>query len=115
MRFLFDQNISHKILDRLPDLCKESTSVKSEGLVNEPDRVIWEFARRNNFIVVTQDSDFNDLTSLHGFPPKIVWIRSGNLRTDEIADLLIKKLDAIQDFLKDDNLGCLEIIRLRKK
>jgi predicted nuclease of predicted toxin-antitoxin system len=115
MRFLFDQNISHKILDRLPDLCKESTSVKSEGLVNEPDRVIWEFARRNNFIVVTQDSDFNDLTALHGFPPKIVWIRSGNLRTDEIADLLIKKLDAIQDFLKDDNLGCLEIIRLRKK
>ena len=57
----------------------------------------------------------NDLTALHGFPPKIVWIRSGNLRTDEIADLLIKKLDAIQDFLKDDNLGCLEIIRLRKK
>ncbi|MBV2246149.1 MAG: DUF5615 family PIN-like protein [Lentimicrobium sp.] len=115
MRFLFDQNISHKILDRLPDLCKESTSVKNEGLINESDRIIWEFARRNNFIVVTQDSDFNDLTALHGFPPKIVWIRSGNLRTDEIADLLIKKLDAIQDFLKDDNLGCLEIIRLRKK
>jgi len=114
MRFLFDQNISHKILNRLPDLCKESTSVKSEGLINEPDRVIWEFARSNNLIVVTQDSDFNDLTALHGFPPKIIWIRSGNLRTDEIADLLIKKLEAIQDFLKDDNLGCLEIIRLRK-
>ncbi|MBN2761697.1 MAG: DUF5615 family PIN-like protein [Bacteroidales bacterium] len=115
MRFLFDQNISHKILTRLPDLFKESTSVKNEGLINEPDKVIWEFAKRNNFIVVTQDSDFNDLTALYGFPPKIIWIRSGNLRTDEIADLLEKKLKSIQDFIEDENLGCLEIIRLRKK
>ena len=115
MRFLFDQNISHRILHRLPDLFKESASVKGEGLINEPDRVIWEFARRNNFVIVTQDSDFNDLTALHGFPPKIVWIRSGNLKTDEIADLLIKKLNSIQEFIKDENLGCLEIISLRKR
>ena len=83
MRFLFDQNISHRILQRLPELFKESASVKGEGLINEPDRVIWEFARSNNFVIVPQDSDFNDLTALHGFPPKIVWIRSGNLKTLE--------------------------------
>ncbi|MBG0859854.1 MAG: DUF5615 family PIN-like protein [Bacteroidales bacterium] len=115
MKFLFDQNISHRILDRLPELFIESTSVKKEGLIIEPDRNIWEFAKRENFVIVTLDSDFNDLTALYGFPPKIIWIRTGNLKTEAIADLLIKNQQAIQEFLKDENLGCFEIIRLRKK
>jgi predicted nuclease of predicted toxin-antitoxin system len=115
MKFLFDQNISHRILDRLPVLFKESTSVKKEGLINEPDKSIWEFAKRKNLVIVTQDSDFNDLTALYGFPPKIIWIRSGNLKTDDIVELLIKNQKKIQDFLQDENLGCFEIIRLRKK
>ncbi len=115
MKLLFDQNISHRILDRLPELFKESTSVKKEGLINDLDRKIWEFAKRENLVIVTQDSDYNDLTALYGFPPKIIWIRSGNLKTDEVVELLIKNQNAIQDFLKDENLGCLEIIRIRKK
>lgn len=86
MKLLFDQNISHRILDKLPELFKESSSVKREGLINEPDKVIREFAKLGGFVIVTRDSDFNDLTALYGFPPKIVWIRSGNLKTDDIAD-----------------------------
>jgi predicted nuclease of predicted toxin-antitoxin system len=115
MKFLFDQNISHRILDILPDLFKESTSVKREGLINAPDKSIWEFAKRENLVIVTQDSDFNDLTALNGFPPKIIWIRSGNLKTDEIADLLTRNQNSIQDFLTDKDLGCLEIVRLTIK
>jgi predicted nuclease of predicted toxin-antitoxin system len=115
MRLLFDQNISHRILERLPEQLKESTSVKKEGLINASDLNIWEFAREENFVIVTQDSDFNDLTALYGFPPKIIWMRSGNLKTNEIAGLLIRNLNSIQDFLKDKDLGCFEIIRLRNK
>ena len=115
MRFLFDQNISHRILDRLPVLFGDSTSVKKEGLSNAPDMTIWEFARQKNYVIVTQDSDFNNLTALNGSPPKIVWIRSGNLRTEEIAELLIKNQSSIQDFLNNEELGCLEIIRLKRK
>ncbi len=115
MRFLFDQNISHRILDKLPDLFEGSTSIKKEGLINAPDKTIWDFAKRENFVIVTQDSDFNDLTALNGFPPKIIWIRSGNLKTDEIADLITKNQNSIQDFLKDENLGCFEIVRLTIK
>jgi predicted nuclease of predicted toxin-antitoxin system len=46
---------------------------------------------------------------------KIIWIRSGNLKTDEIADLLIKNQSSIQDFINNHELGCLEIIRLKRK
>lgn len=87
MKLLFDQNISHKVLQYLPKEFFGSTSVKQEGLINDPDRNIWEYAKTNNFTIVTQDSDFNDLNSLIGFPPKVIWVRTGNLNTKQIAEV----------------------------
>lgn len=70
MRFLFDQNISHRILKCLPEKYSDSTTVKNEGLINATDREIWEYAKTKAYIIVTQDSDFNDLTSLYDFLPR---------------------------------------------
>jgi len=67
MKFLFDQNISHRILALIPEQFSGSTSIKKEGLINAQDKQIWEFAKDHNFIIVTQDSDFNDLNTLYGF------------------------------------------------
>lgn len=78
MKLLFDQNISFRILNSLPEKYKGSTTIKHEGLMNALDIDIWRFAKENGFIIVTQDSDFNDLNSLYGFPPKVIWIRTGN-------------------------------------
>jgi predicted nuclease of predicted toxin-antitoxin system len=80
-------------------------------LINASDRTIWDFARKNDFIIVTQDSDFNGLNSLYGFPPKLIWIRLGNLKNKELADLLIRYTDEIRRFALDKNLGCFEIFR----
>jgi predicted nuclease of predicted toxin-antitoxin system len=113
MRFLFDQNISHRILKLLPEQYADSTTVKSENLINVMDKEIWDFAKRNDFVIVTQDSDFNDLNSLFGFPPKIIWIRTGNLRTQAIVDILIDYSEEINKFLNDENYGCFEIFRLK--
>lgn len=112
MRFLFDQNISHRILKILPEAFSDSTSAKKEGLIDASDKEIWDFAKINNYIIVTQDSDFNDLNSLYGFPPKIIWIRTGNLKTQSIVDILISHNDEIKQFLNDHNYGCFEIFRL---
>jgi hypothetical protein len=45
MRFLFDQNISQRILRLLPVLFNGSTHVKQEGLLNALDIHIWEYAK----------------------------------------------------------------------
>jgi len=115
MRLLLDQNISHKVLHYLPDQFIGSTSVKKEGLINSPDKEIWEFAKEKDFVIVTQDSDFNDLNSLYGFPPKVIWIRTGNLKTMEIVDVLIDYAEDIENFLTNENYGCLEIVNIKKK
>ena len=80
-------------------------------MINSKDRIIWEFAKEHNYIIVTQDSDFNDLNSLYGFPTKIIWIRTGNLNTKTLLDILIEHIVEIKDFLEDDSYGCFEIIK----
>jgi len=112
MRFLFDQNISHRILSLLPEQFSGSTSVKKEGLINAYDKHIWDYARLNNYMIVTQDSDFNDLSTLLGFPPKIIWIRTGNLTTKAILDILIDNYYNQQNFESDHELNTFKIKKL---
>jgi len=112
MRFLFDQNISYKILKLLPEQYKESTSVKTEKMINNTDREIWEFARRNNYVIVTHDSDFNDLNALFGFPPKIIWIRTGNIRPQELTNIILQHESEIAKFISEDIFGCFEIFSI---
>lgn len=49
---------------------------------------------------------------INGHPPKIIWIRTGNLTTDELAKLLILRKTIIDKFLHDEDykeLSCIEI------
>ena len=39
------------------------------------DRAIWEYAKANDFILVSQDADFADMATLFGLPPKVIWLR----------------------------------------
>jgi predicted nuclease of predicted toxin-antitoxin system len=112
MNLLFDQNISSRILKLLPARTAGSSHVKFEGLTNAHDRQVWEYAKKNNFTIVTQDSDFNDLTTLLGFPPKIIWIRTGNLKTAAIHQIIAQHLEEIGDFINDSTYGCFEITRI---
>jgi|GEM_PF-5340318 len=62
------------------------------------------------FTIVTQYSDFNELSALFDVSPKITWIRFGNLPTLNIAGILITQFDQTTDFLNNSELGCFEII-----
>ncbi|MGJ3234524.1 DUF5615 family PIN-like protein [Marivirga sp.] len=109
MRLIFDQNISHRILKELPSRFSASTTIKKESLVNADDKEIWEFAKDFNFTIVTQDSDFNDLNSVYGYPPKIVWLRLGNLTTVQIVKIILTKEEEILNFINNEAYGCFEI------
>lgn len=111
MNLLFDQNISPKIVKQLAGLFPDAKQVRHVGLEDAPDILIFEFARKNNFAIVTFDSDYVDLHVVKGMPPKIIWMRTGNLTTKFVADLLISNVELIKRFLKSDQVedGILEI------
>ncbi|MFB2979897.1 DUF5615 family PIN-like protein [Microseira sp. BLCC-F43] len=77
---LFDQNLSPRLVDRLADIYPGSVHVDAIGLPTAPDREVWEFARQYDYIIVTKDADFSELSLLLGFPPKVIWIRRGNCK-----------------------------------
>jgi predicted nuclease of predicted toxin-antitoxin system len=115
MKLLFDQNISSKILKNLPQEFSNSSHVKKEKLINATDKQIWEFAKLNEFTIVTQDSDFNDLNILYGNPPKIIWIRTGNIKTTMLLEILLEYKEELLNFIEDSNYGCFEIFKILKK
>lgn len=69
MKLLFDENISYKLYQRLSDIFPNSSHIKAFRLETKEDIQIWEFAKHEDFIIVTQDSDFNDISNILGFPP----------------------------------------------
>ena len=115
MKLLFDQNISYRILHILPKQYEHSSHIKKEGLLNEKDIKIWEFAKQNNYTIITQDADFNDLNTLYGHPPKIIWIRTGNISTIALLNILIGYNDELEKFISDKNFGCFEIVKIINK
>jgi predicted nuclease of predicted toxin-antitoxin system len=72
------------------------------GLLNATDMAIWNFAKENNFCIVTFDYDFIDFSILKGAPPKIIIIRKGNTKTENIVSLLQSHQIQIHDFLNAD-------------
>ncbi|MEA5580937.1 DUF5615 family PIN-like protein [Nodularia harveyana UHCC-0300] len=109
MKLLFDHNLSPRLVDRLANLYPNSLHLFFLGLDQADDLVVWKYARQGGFTVVTRDADFNELSILRGFPPKVVWIRRGNCSTNQIEDILRSHLEDIQAFEKNVNLGVLTL------
>jgi predicted nuclease of predicted toxin-antitoxin system len=109
MKLLFDQNISFRILRLLPKSFANCQQVRTVGLHNRSDMEIWHFAKLNGFTIVTFDADFFDISLLSGCPPKIIWLRSGNLSTAEIAERIILNYSFITHFIDNSDQSCLEI------
>lgn len=110
MKILFDQNISFRLVRKINDIFPLAKQVRELNLENSTDRQIWEFAKENDYTIVTFDADFYDFSIVWGHPPKIVWIRTGNKTTKEVELILRKHIETIKLFKKDDELACLEII-----
>ncbi len=110
MKLLFDQNISHRIINQLSDILPESRQIRQLGIENHSDKVIWNFAKANDYTIVTFDADFYDFSIIWGHPPKIVWLRSYNQTTTQIETIIREHPTDIQEFLFNEDLACLEII-----
>ncbi len=110
MKLLFDHNLSPRLVARLLDLYPDSTHVYLIGLERATDQAIWEHARLNDFIVVTKDADYSDLSVLSGHPPKVIWIRRGNCGTSEIALLLRSEYEAIKALREDTATSVLALL-----
>ncbi|MBF2009460.1 MAG: DUF5615 family PIN-like protein [Chlorogloeopsis fritschii C42_A2020_084] len=109
MKLLFDHNLSPNLINRLHELYPNSNHVYYLGLEQLPDTEIWEFAKREGFLIVTKDADFSELSVLRGFPPKIIWIRRGNCKTADIEAILRSHYNDIEELSRTEAVGVLTL------
>ncbi len=71
------------------------------------DPVVWDYAKDNDFIIVSKDADMHDLSLVFGNPPKVVWLRLGNCSTRQVEKLLRLDFEVIKMFYADDSVSLL--------
>jgi len=105
MKLLFDENLSPKLPHFLADLFPNSLHVRDVGMKATNDSVVWDYAKGNDFIIVSKDTDMHDLSLVFGNPPKVIWLRLGNCSTVQIENTLRRNFDAIKLFYEDEELS----------
>jgi len=85
--------------------------VRDIGMEQVGDKDIWGFAKRENFVIVTKDADFNDMSVMRGHPPYIVWLRTGNSRVSQIAASIRLYQTDIEEAVREGIFGIIEIGR----
>ena len=111
MKLLFDHNLSPSLVNSLAVIYPNSNHLYLMQLDQESDYTVWEIAKNQDYIIVTKDTDFNELSILRGFPPKVIWIRSGNCTTKTIELMLKNNHEIILSFAEDQNTGILALYR----
>lgn len=96
-------------MTRLADIFPDSSHVQFHGLTEADDSEIWEFAKDEEFCIVTQDADFVERSRLYGSPPKVLWLRCGNTPTSNVEAILRAGAETIQEFMSNTSLDCLEL------
>jgi predicted nuclease of predicted toxin-antitoxin system len=101
VKLLFDQNLSHRLVQALQKEFPDSRHVREVGLQEATDVVVWQYAIQQSFAIVTKDADFHQRSFLFGHPPKVIWARVGNASTAQIEALLRRRADDVEAFGSD--------------
>lgn len=109
MKLLFDENISYRVVKKIAYLFPDCENVGRVKLLGTDDFVIWEYAKKNDFAIVTFDEDFSELSLLKGYPPKVILLKTGNISKESLTQLFIDKREIILSFLENEDFGCLEL------
>ena len=112
MKLLLDENLSHRLARRVADLFPDSAHIATEGLLQAPDAVVWEYAKAHGFAIVTADADFYELATTLGPPPKVIWLRGCDYPTAVAEQLIRSQSIRIAEFLEEPERAVL-ILRPR--
>jgi predicted nuclease of predicted toxin-antitoxin system len=98
VKLLVDQNLSRHLVGRLRDHFPDSAHVTTLGVQTATDKDVWDHAGEHGYTIVSKDSDFRQLAFLHGPPPKLIWLRVGNVNKVTVLKVLIHHHEAIEAF-----------------
>jgi predicted nuclease of predicted toxin-antitoxin system len=67
---LIDENLSRRLVSLLLENFPGSMHVSAVNMLRTPDPEIWEYAKANDFTIITKDDDFLAIAQRNGPRPK---------------------------------------------
>jgi predicted nuclease of predicted toxin-antitoxin system len=110
VKLLLDENLSDRAVPRICDLYPDSKHVKPLALINTDDSIIWEYAKVNDFVIVSKDSDFHQRSLLYGHPPQFIYLQVGNCPTSKIVQVLRDNFSTIVQFGERESESILVLV-----
>lgn len=101
MKLLFDENLSDRLVRILSDVFPDSVHVRNVGLKTSDDPDVWQYAKINDLIIVSKDSDMHQRSFTLGHPPKVIWVKLGNCATKDVERLLRNNIISVKRFYED--------------
>jgi predicted nuclease of predicted toxin-antitoxin system len=114
MRFLVDNALSFRLAEQLKAAGHVATHVREVGLAAADDNAIFAYAVREDYIIISADTDFGALLAF--WPeskPSFVLFRRTDRRPEAQAQLLLTNLPSIQQALEQGAVVVFDQIRLR--
>lgn len=103
MRFLVDANLSPRLADLLRAAGHDATHVRSLGLQDADDEVIFVRAASDGAVLVSEDTDFAALLARRGaVVPSLVLLRSADpLTPEDQARLVLAEIALVSEELAE--------------
>lgn len=110
MKLLLDENLSSRLVPFLQHDYPGSNQVVLLGMQSTSDKELWQKAKDDDFVIVTRDADFQELSLVWGQPPKVIRLKTLNQTRAATLKLLIENRDVIAESLLDNDLASIEIV-----
>ena len=99
MKLLLDENLSWRMIKKLTLIFSEVVHASELKIIQPADDIsIWNYAKKNGFTIISKDDDFEKIVLLRKAPPKLIYLKTYNLNTNKLTDLIIKNKDKIVEF-----------------
>ena len=109
MKLLLDENLSRRLVPFLLHDYPGSSHVCLIGLESATDVEVWNTAKQQDFVIVTRDADFEELSLVWGQPPKVIWLKISIPSRSTTLKVLLDNRLKINEALYDMHRACVEI------
>lgn len=110
MKLLLDENLSWRMIKKLTPFFTEIVHASELEIIQPANDIsIWNYAKKNGFTILSKDDDFEKIVLLRKAPPKLIYLKTYNLDTKKLVDLILENKNKIVEFIDSDENDIFEI------